>query len=109
VTFDIDANGILNVSATEKSTNNENRIRITNDKGRLSREDIKGMVAEAETYRAEDDRQRERIAAKNSLESYCFNMKATLAEVSLSHKIALEQCSRNKSRAASRNAKFVKM
>ena len=109
VTFDIDANGILNVSATEKSTNNENRIRITNDKGRLSREDIKRMVAEAETYRAEDDRQRERIAAKNSLESYCFNMKATLAEVSLSHKIALEQCSRNKSRAASRNAKFVKM
>jgi heat shock protein 1/8 len=81
VTFDIDANGILSVSATDKATGIDNRIKITNDKGRLSREDIERMVAEAEKYREEDDRQRERIAAKNSLESYCFNMKATLAEV----------------------------
>ncbi len=93
VTFDIDANGILSVSATEKCTNNENSIRITKDKGRLSREDIERMVAEAEKYREEDDRQRERVAAKNSLESYCFNMKATLAEVRfvIQKKIALEQ------------------
>jgi L1 cell adhesion molecule like protein len=80
VTFDIDANGILNVSATDKSTGKENKITITNDKGRLSKEDIENMVNEAEKYKAEDDKQRERISAKNGLESYCFNMKSTMDE-----------------------------
>merc|ERR1712048_239836 len=69
VTFDIDANGILNVSATDKSTGKENKITITNDKGRLSKEDIEKMVNEAEKYKAEDEKQRERISAKNGLES----------------------------------------
>ncbi|MCI4384903.1 hypothetical protein PGIGA_G00044110 [Pangasianodon gigas] len=69
VTFDIDANGILNVSAVDKSTGKENKITITNDKGRLSKEEIERMVQEADKYKAEDDRQREKIAAKNSLES----------------------------------------
>merc|ERR1711931_248027 len=60
VTFDIDANGILNVNACDKSTGKENKITITNDKGRLSKEDIEKMVNDAEKYKAEDDKQRER-------------------------------------------------
>ncbi|WP_411027354.1 Hsp70 family protein, partial [Salmonella sp. s54925] len=70
VTFDIDANGILNVSAVEKSTGKENKITITNDKGRLTKEDIDKMVNDAEKFKAQDDKQRERVQAKNGLESY---------------------------------------
>jgi heat shock protein 1/8 len=88
VTFDIDANGILNVTALEKSTNKENKITITNDKGRLSKEDIERMVNEAEKYRTEDEKQKETVSAKNALESYCFNMKATMDEDNLKSKIA---------------------
>ncbi|XP_065079609.1 heat shock 70 kDa protein cognate 4 isoform X2 [Ochlerotatus camptorhynchus] len=87
VTFDIDANGILNVTALEKSTNKENKITITNDKGRLSKEDIERMVNEAEKYRNEDEKQKETISAKNALESYCFNMKATMEDDKLKDKI----------------------
>lgn len=87
VTFDIDANGILNVSAVDKSTGKENKITITNDKGRLSKEEIERMVQEADKYKADDDRQRNRISAKNSLESYCFNMKSTLEDEKLKDKI----------------------
>jgi len=87
VTFDIDANGILNVSAVDKSTGKENKITITNDKGRLSKEEIERMVQEAEKYKAEDDKQKERISAKNSLESYAFNMKSTIEEEKLKDKI----------------------
>jgi len=87
VTFDIDANGILNVAACDKSTGKENKITITNDKGRLSKEDIEKMVNDAEKYRSEDEMQRERINAKNSLESYCFNMKSTVEEEKLKDKI----------------------
>jgi len=88
VTFDIDANGILNVTATDKSTGKENKITITNDKGRLSKEDIEKMVNEAEAYKAEDEKQRERIGAKNNLESYCFNMKSTLDEEKVKDKVS---------------------
>lgn len=77
ITFGIDANGILNVSEVEKSTNRKNKIIITNDKRRLSREDIDRMVNEAERYHTEDEKQRERVVAKNNFESYCFNMKST--------------------------------
>ncbi|CAK9824611.1 Heat shock 70 kDa protein cognate 4 [Anthophora retusa] len=87
VTFDIDANGILNVSAIEKSTGKENKITITNDKGRLSKEDIERMVNEAERYKSEDEQQRERISAKNALESYCFNMKSTMEDEKVKDKI----------------------
>lgn len=87
VTFDIDANGILNVSAVDKSTGRENKITITNDKGRLSKEDIERMVQEAEKFKDEDEKQKDRIAAKNGLESYCFNMKQTLEEPNLKDKI----------------------
>ncbi|XP_071582215.1 heat shock 70 kDa protein cognate 4-like [Temnothorax nylanderi] len=88
VTFDIDANGILNVSAVDKSTGKENKITITNDKGRLSKEDIERMVNEAERYRTEDEKQKETIAAKNGLESYCFNMKTTVEDEKLKDKIS---------------------
>ncbi|XP_047100228.1 heat shock 70 kDa protein cognate 4 isoform X1 [Schistocerca piceifrons] len=88
VTFDIDANGILNVTAVEKSTGKENKITITNDKGRLSKEEIERMVNEAERYRAEDEKQKATIAAKNGLESYCFNMKSTVEDEKLKDKIS---------------------
>jgi heat shock protein 1/8 len=87
VTFDIDANGILNVSAMDKSSGKENKITITNDKGRLSKDEIERMVADAEKYKKEDETQRDRIAAKNSLESYCFNMKTTINDEKLADKI----------------------
>ena len=87
VTFDIDANCILNVSAADKSTGISNKITITNDKGRLSKEEINQMKQEAEKYKAEDDKQRERIVAKNALESYCFNMKSTLDDDKLKDKV----------------------
>merc|ERR1719213_836536 len=61
VTFDVDANGILNVSAKDKSTNKENSITITNDKGRLSKEDIERMVNEAEKYKEEDKQAQEKV------------------------------------------------
>merc|ERR1739838_550327 len=63
VTFDIDANGILNVSAADKSTGKQNKITITNDKGRLSKEEIERMVDDAEKFKAEDEKQREKISA----------------------------------------------
>lgn len=88
VTFDIDANGILNVTAVEKSTGKENKITITNDKGRLSKEEIERMVNDAERYRAEDEKQKATISAKNALESYCFNMKSTVEDEKLKDKIS---------------------
>jgi heat shock protein 1/8 len=88
VTFDIDANGILNVSASDKSTGKQSKITITNDKGRLSKEDIEKMVQDAEKYKDEDDKQKEKISAKNSLEGYAFNMKQTLDEPNLKDKIS---------------------
>merc|ERR1712046_40164 len=88
VTFDVDANGILNVSACDKSTGKQNKITITNDKGRLSKEDIEKMVNDAEKYKAEDEQQKERIQAKNELESYCFNVKKTIEEEKVKDKIS---------------------
>merc|ERR1719436_442726 len=88
VTFDIDANGILNVSAQDKSSGKQEKITITNDKGRLSKEDIEKMVSDAEQYKAEDEKQKERISAKNNLESYCFNMKSTVDDEKLKDKIS---------------------
>ncbi|KAF8571781.1 hypothetical protein P879_02961 [Paragonimus westermani] len=88
VTFDIDANGILNVSAVDKSTGKQNKITITNDKGRLSKQDIDRMVSEAEKYKAEDERNRERVAAKNGLESYAYSMKQTVEDDKVKDKIS---------------------
>jgi len=80
VTFDIDANGILNVTAMDKSSGKQNKITITNDKGRLSKEEIEKMVNDAEKYKNEDETQKERVVAKNNLEAYCFNMKSTIED-----------------------------
>merc|ERR1712100_305330 len=80
VIFDIDANGILNVSAEDKTTGNKNKITITNDKGRLSKEEIERMVQEAVKYKSEDDSHKERIEAKNNLENYAYSMRNTLKD-----------------------------
>merc|ERR1711913_140516 len=90
VTFDVDANGILNVSAVEKAGGKSEKITITNDKGRLSKEEIEKMVQDSEAYKAEDEKQKERIDAKNQLESYCFNIKSTLDDDKLSEKISAQ-------------------
>merc|ERR1712186_175033 len=91
VTFDIDANGILNVSAQDKASGKTNQITITNEKGRLSQAEIDRMVQEAEKYRAEDDAQKEVIAAKNGLESYIFNVKASLDEEAIKSKLSEDE------------------
>jgi L1 cell adhesion molecule like protein len=80
VTFDIDANGILNVSAEDKTTGKTNKITITNDKGRLSKEEIERMVQDAEKYKAEDDSHKERVEAKNSLENFSYSMKNKISD-----------------------------
>mgnify|MGYP002721906236 FL=1 len=87
VTFDVDANGILNVSAADKTTGRSEKITITNDKGRLSKEDIERMIAEAEKYKAEDDAAAERIGAKNGLESYAYNLRNSLNEEAFASKL----------------------
>jgi len=87
VTFDIDANGILNVSASEKATGKTNQITITNEKGRLSKDEIERMVSEAEKYKADDDAQRAKVEAKNGLENYCFTMKNSMNDENIKGKL----------------------
>merc|ERR1711871_1255267 len=88
VTFDIDANGILNVSACEKSTGKEQKITITNDKGRMTPEEIERLVQEAERYKAEDEANRARVEAKNSLENYAFQMRNSINDEKLAGKLS---------------------
>jgi L1 cell adhesion molecule like protein len=76
VVFDLDANGILNVSASEKSSGKSEKITITNDKGRLSKEEIERMVEEAERYKQEDDLVKEKIEAKNKMEEQLYQIKS---------------------------------
>ncbi|CAJ0651533.1 12852_t:CDS:2, partial [Entrophospora sp. SA101] len=87
VTFDIDANGILDVSAADKTTGKYNKIKITNDKGRLSKEKIEKMVADAERYHADDEKEARRITARNELESYAYKLHNTLQDKEISIKI----------------------
>ncbi|TEA21103.1 Endoplasmic reticulum chaperone BiP [Colletotrichum sidae] len=75
VSFELDANGILKVSAHDKGTGKQESITITNDKGRLTKEEIDRMVEEAEKYAEEDKATRERIEARNGLENYAFSLK----------------------------------
>ena len=82
VTFDIDSNCILNVTALEKSTNKVNKITITNDKGRLSQEEIDRMVADAEKYKSEDEKERLRVEKKNALDNILIEMKSKIENVS---------------------------
>merc|ERR1739841_121139 len=75
------ANGVLNVTAEDKGASGKKaNITITNDKGRLSKDDIERMVREAEQYADEDKAAKEKIDAKNSLESYCYSIKNTIGE-----------------------------
>jgi heat shock 70kDa protein 1/2/6/8 len=91
VSFDIDANGILNVSALEKSTGKSNNVEITNDKSRLSKEDIERMTSEAETYAKEDEEFKAKVEAKNSLEGYCFSMQSILNDDKHKDKLPAEE------------------
>jgi len=91
VTFDVDANGILNVAAVEKAGGKTEKITITNDKGRLSKEEIEKMVEDSEKFKAEDEKQKERVDAKNHLESYCFNIKSSLEDNASKEKISDEE------------------
>ena len=83
VILDINSNGILHVSAVDKSSG-----KIIGD---LSKKDIERMMSDGEKFKAEDDKQKERIAAKNNLESYCFNMKSTIEEEKLKDKIGKDE------------------
>ena len=78
VSFDVDANGIMNITAEEKSTKKTNNITITNDKGRLSKEQIYEMIKKAEEFKEEDNKQKELIETKNGLENYLYNLKNSM-------------------------------
>merc|ERR1711881_665617 len=99
VTFDIDANGILNVNAADKSTGKSQKITITNDKGRLSKEDIEKMVNDAEKYKADDEAAAERVKGKNELESYAYQMKQTIEDEKIKDKISDEDKNTIKTKA----------
>ena len=90
VTYDVDANGILNVSAAEKSTGKSQKITITNEKGRLSKEDIERMVSDAEALAEEDKKAMERVEAKNELESYLYNARNTVRDEKTKEKLSAE-------------------
>lgn len=87
VCFDIDANGILNVSAEDKTAGVKNKITITNDKGRLSKDEIERMVQEAERYKAEDEAVKKKVEAKNALENYAYSMKNTVKDEKFAGKL----------------------
>ena len=87
VTFDLDANGILTVTAVDKSTGKSQNIKIKNDKGRLSEAEIKRMVEEAEKYKEDDEKLRETVSAKNGLETFAYSLKNSISQEPLSSKI----------------------
>ena len=78
VTFDLDANGILTVSAEDTGSGQRSNITITNDGGRLTKEQIESMVRDAEKFKAEDEAHQARVKAKTALESYAFNLKSMM-------------------------------
>jgi L1 cell adhesion molecule like protein len=88
VTFQIDNNGTLNVRAVENSTGEGNEIRVINNNGRLSKEEIECMMNDAVKYRTQDEKHRQKINAQNALESYCFNMKCAVDDRKLKDKIS---------------------
>ena len=86
ITYDINSNGILNVSAVEKSSGRENKITITNDNGRLSKEEINRMVEEGEKYKEEDELHKKKVDARNTLENYIYSLKNTLNDEKIKDK-----------------------
>lgn len=91
VSFDIDENGIMNVHAADKASGKSNKITITNNKGRLSKEDIERMVNEAEKYKSEDEAIRKKVEAKNGLENYIYSVKNTLKDEKFKDKFTEEE------------------
>jgi heat shock protein 5 len=87
VCFDLDANSILSVAATDKASSKTEKITITADKGRLSKEDIERMVREAEEMAEQDKMVREQIEAKNKLEGLCYSLKSTMNDEKVKDKI----------------------
>jgi heat shock protein 1/8 len=87
VMFDVDANGILNVSAEEKKTGKKQNIVITNDGSRLNQTDIDEMIQNAEKYKEEDEKHRQTIEARNAYENYIYEMKSTIEDASLKEKL----------------------
>ena len=90
VEFDLDANGILNVTAKDKTTGKSNKITITNDSGRLSKEDIEKMVSDADKYKEEDELQKKKIEARNGLENYIYQLKNSVGDEKLKDKLSEE-------------------
>ena len=90
ITYDLDANGILDVTAVEKSSGKENKITITNDSGRLSKEEVERMVQEAEKFKEQDEENAGKIQTKNELENTCFQFKNTVNDEKLKDKISDE-------------------
>jgi len=88
VKFEVDSNGILNVSAIEKGTGKMNKITITNDKGRLSKSEIERMVKEAEQFKAEDEQAADRIGARHKLESFCYNVRNVIGDPKFKDKLS---------------------
>ena len=91
ITYDLDVNSILNVTAVEKSTGKNNKIVITNDKGRLSKDDIDRLVKEAEKFKDEDNKVKERIEAKNTCEQYCYQVKQSINDAKLKDKFSEDE------------------
>jgi heat shock protein 1/8 len=87
ITYDVDANGILSVHASDKSTGKSKKITITNNRDRLSKNDIERMVKIAEEHAEEDRKMRDRVSARNELENYVYTIKNTLSDQVLSEKI----------------------
>jgi len=90
VAFDLDSNGILNVSATDKSTGKAEKITITNDKGRLSSDEIERMVSDGDKFKEEDEIIRKCVEAKNQLESYIFNTQTAIRDDAAKSKLEAE-------------------
>jgi len=90
VSFDLDSNGILNVSASDKTTGKSNKITITNEKGRLSKDDIEKMVKEAEQFKDDDDKQKKVVEARNEMERYAYSVRNSMDGEELKDKFSEE-------------------
>ncbi|KAK8847275.1 Hsp70 chaperone [Tritrichomonas musculus] len=90
VTFDVNAEGIMNVTAEEKSTKNVKKITIKNERGRLSQDEIDRMVSDAEKFKEQDEKVRKRVEAKNALEGYCFGVRNSLSNEQFASAVSQE-------------------
>ena len=93
ITYDVDADGILNVSACEKSSGKSETITVTNDKSRLSQDEIKEMVDDADRYKEDDTKSRELVESKNTLETYIYQVKGSLNDPNIKEKLTSDDIS----------------